>query len=341
MTHESCRRNLQACPLGCGALRFAGWGCLPGRRRGAPWRAVRHPAAPARSRPGRGSVICPTSKHVLDQVVEHLLQVGAADPGCTRVASDLPTPRSGAMVYTLFYAHPIISPQSLDHRSTISRRSVGNHSATSHSRPQARNSPALEKQERLDMADETLTRLKAKARETHVGRSEAYSWLRAKFEHLHPLLTQRRLAFQQIADDLVASGKRGGRGKPMTVHAARQIWRRVQRDVATEEPWRMDAARTCMQEGWSAQKPRRREPERGKDADRPPPVVTAPAPRPPVPSYPSPVLPPPKPLLQPAIASRPHEELSEEEREAYAKAQILRLRRRFAEASGHDPDEVR
>jgi len=33
----------------------------------------------------------------------------------------------------------------------------------------------------------------------------------------------------------------------MTVHAARQIWRRVQRDVATEEPWRMDAARLSMQ----------------------------------------------------------------------------------------------
>ncbi len=191
------------------------------------------------------------------------------------------------------------------------------------------------------MADETLTRLKAKARETHVGRSEAYSWLRAKFEHLHPLLKQRRLAFQQIADDLVASGKRGGRGKPMTVHAARQIWRRVQRDVATEEPWRMNAARLSMQEGLPVQKPRRPEPERGKDADRPPPVVTAPAPRPPVPSYPPPVLPPPKPLLQPAIASRPHEELSEEERETYAKAQILRLRRRFAEASGHDPDEIK
>lgn len=194
------------------------------------------------------------------------------------------------------------------------------------------------------MADRTLTRLRAKARETHAGRSEAHVWLRAKFEHLYPLLEQRRLTFQQVADELVLSGKRGGRGKPMTAEAAYEMWDRVQRDVAREEPWRLDAARVSMQEGWPVQKPRNREPERAKDADRPPPVVTAPAPRPPVPYYPPPVFPvppPPVPLLRPDLASRPHEELSEEEREAYAKAQILRLRRRFAESSGHDPDEIK
>ena len=189
------------------------------------------------------------------------------------------------------------------------------------------------------MADEALTRLKAKARETHVGRSEAYSWLRASFEHLYPLLARRRLAFQQIADDLVASGKRGGRGKPMTVHAARQIWRRVQRDVASEEPWRMNAARISMQEGWPAQKPRQREPERGKDADRPPPVVTAPMPRPPVPHYPPPQTMPAQPV-QATLVHRPHSELSEEEREALARANTLRLRRVIAQASGRDPNEI-
>lgn len=245
------------------------------------------------------------------------------------------------MVYMLLCAHPIIDPQSLGDHSTISRRLVDNHSAMSHSRPKVRNSPALGEQEGLGMADEALTRLKAKARETHVGRSEAYSWLRARFEHLYPLLARRRLAFQQIADDLVASGKRGGRGKPMTVHAARQIWRRVQRDVASEEPWRLHVVQSAMQHGGMLQKPRRREPERGVNADRPPPVVTTPTPQPPVPYYPPSVLPPPKPLLKPELSSRPHEELSEEEREAYAEAQILRLRRKAAEMSGHDPDEVR
>jgi len=191
------------------------------------------------------------------------------------------------------------------------------------------------------MADRTLSRILATARASQAGHSEAYSWLRAKFEHLYPLLAQRKLTFQELADDLVASGKRGGRGKLVTAHAARDIWNRVQHDIVAQEHWRMDAARISMQEGWPVQKPRRREPERGVNADRPPPVVAISAPRPPAPSYPPPVLPPPKPLLEPAIASRPHEELSEEEREAYAKAQILRLRRRFAEASGHDPDEIK
>lgn len=147
-----------------------------------------------------------------------------------------------------------------------------------------------------------MTRLLAKARQTHAGRSEAYVWLRAKFERLYPLLEQRRLTFQQVADELLLSGKRGGRGKPMTAEAAYVMWNRVQRDVANEEPWRADAARISMQEGWPVQKPRRREPERGVNADRSPPVVTTPAPRPPVPHYPPPPTAPP---AQSTLHSRP------------------------------------
>ena len=188
------------------------------------------------------------------------------------------------------------------------------------------------------MADRTMTRLLAKARQIHAGRSEAYVWLRAKFERLYPLLEQRRLTFQQIADELVLSGKRGGRGKPMTAEAAYEMWNRVQRDVASEEPWRADAARITMQEGWPAQKPRQREPERGKDADRPPPMVATSTPRPPVPYYPPP--PPPMMPMQGMMDPRPHSELSEEERKARAAANIYRLRRRIAEASGRNPDEI-
>ena len=192
------------------------------------------------------------------------------------------------------------------------------------------------------MADQALTRLMRKARTGHAGRSEAYGWLRARFEPFYPALERRNLSFREIAEELAIDGIPGGRGRPMTAHAARRTWGRVVHDITVEEPWRVDAARAAMQEGWPAQKPRRREPERGKDADRPPPVVvTTPAPMSPVPYYPPPVLPPPKPLLKPELASRPHEELSEEEREAYAEAQILRLRRKVAEMSGHDPDEVR
>ena len=187
------------------------------------------------------------------------------------------------------------------------------------------------------MADQTLRRLLAKARENHVGRSEAYCWLRARFEHLHPLLEQRRLTFQQVADDLAFGGKRGGRGKSMTADAARRIWHRVQRDVAAEEPGRMAAARTAMQHGEALRKPRSGEPERGKDADRPPPVVTTPAPRPPVPHYPPP---PPMMPMQGMVDQRPHSELSQEERRARTDANIRRLRRRFAETSGRNPDEI-
>ena len=191
------------------------------------------------------------------------------------------------------------------------------------------------------MADQALTRLMRKARTGHASRSEAYGWLRARFEHFHPLLERRNLSFREIAEELAIDGILGGRGRPMTAHAARRIWGRVAHDVMVGDPWRVDAARAAMQEEWPAQKLRRREPERGKNADRPPPVVTAPAPRPSVPYCPPPVPPPPAPLLRPDLALRPHEELSEEEREVYAEAQILRLRRKVAEMSGHDPDEIR
>lgn len=139
------------------------------------------------------------------------------------------------------------------------------------------------------MTDRTLTRLLAKARSGHPGRSEAYAWLRIKFERLYPLLEWRKLTFQQVAEDLAESGKRGGRGKPLTAHAAFEIWKRVKQDVAAEEPWRMDALRIAMQHGGASQKPRVRESRRGANADQPPPVVTTPAPRPPIPSYPAPL----------------------------------------------------
>ena len=153
------------------------------------------------------------------------------------------------------------------------------------------------------MADRTLSRILATARASQAGHSEAYSWLRAKFEHLYPLLEQRRLTFQELADDLVASGKRGGRGKPVTAHAARDLWNRVQHDIAAQQPWRTVAARTAMHHGGAALKLRSRGPERGANADRPPPVVAAPTPMPPVPHYPPPPITPP---AQSALHSRPN-----------------------------------
>ncbi len=162
------------------------------------------------------------------------------------------------------------------------------------------------------------------------ARGPLFWWLYDNHADMLRRAAGQRINWTELCPRLTKLGLTDQAGKPMTTQTARKTWARVcQMKVRTQET--RDRQRSA----------RGRQSERGKDADRPPPVLAAPAPRPPVPSYPPPVLPPPKPLLQPAIASRPHEELSEEEREAYAKAQILRLRRRFAEASGHDPDEIK
>lgn len=153
------------------------------------------------------------------------------------------------------------------------------------------------------MANQALTRLIKKARTGHAGRSEAYGWLRARFEHFYPLLERRNLSFREIAEELAIDGILGGRGRPMTAHAARRIWGRVAHDVTAGEPWRVDAARAAMQQGKAAQSPRPPEPEHGANADRPPPVVTAPAPRPLIPHYPPP--PPTRPPAQSTLHSRP------------------------------------
>lgn len=161
-------------------------------------------------------------------------------------------------------------------------------------------------------------------------RSPLFWWMYNRHAALERTWAGQRVNWLNFCSQMAAIGITDQTGKPPTRPTAVKTWDRVRQQKAREQ-----AARD------KRQRARARESERGKNADRPPPVVAISAPRPPVPSYPPPVLPPPKPLLEPAIASRPHEELSEEEREAYAKAQILRLRRRFAEASGHDPDEIK
>lgn len=188
--------------------------------------------------------------------------------------------------------------------------------------------------------DKTLARLIAREGKVDGRQSEAFVWLRARFVKLSPRLSSEP-GWRRVAEEMASDGVRGGKGRPLTGQAVRRIWPRVCRAVAVEEAARLKAKQLDMERKRLAQSPRFREPERATDADRPPPVVTTPAPPPPLPYYPPPVPPPPVPLLRPDLALRPHEELSEEERKAYAKAQILRLRRRFAESSGHDPDEVK
>jgi len=151
--------------------------------------------------------------------------------------------------------------------------------------------------------DTTFRRLMARPKKGgHGGRTEAYAWLRVRFEKLSPRLWNRP-GWRGIAEDMAAGGIKGGNGKPLTARAIMRIWPRVCQDVAAEEPWRVDAVRNATQERELVQNPRNRESERGKEADRPPPVVATPAPRPPVPHYPPP---PTTPLAQSALHSRPN-----------------------------------
>ena len=190
-------------------------------------------------------------------------------------------------------------------------------------------------------ADTTLARVMARdGRDRDARLSEAHVWLKRRFETLAPRL-RHNPGWRGLAEDMAADGIKGGKGTPLTSRAVREIWSRVCEAVEAEEAVRARAARTSPRQGEATQNLRVREPERGADADRPPPVVTTPAPKPPVPYYPPPTPRLPTPPLPHAPDPRPHEELSEEEREAYAKAQILRLRRKLAEMSGHDPDQIR
>jgi len=190
-------------------------------------------------------------------------------------------------------------------------------------------------------ADTTLARVMARdGRDRDARLSEAHTWLKRRFETLAPRL-RHNPGWRGLAEDMAADGIKGGKGTPLTSRAVREIWSRVCEAVEAEETVRTRAARTSPRQGEAAQNLRLREQERSVDANQPPPVVTAPAPRLPVPSYPPPASRPVTPHLPHAADPRPHEELSEEEREAYAEAQILRLRRKVAEMSGHDPDEIR
>ncbi len=160
------------------------------------------------------------------------------------------------------------------------------------------------------------------------ARGPLFWWLYDNHANMLRLAAGRRINWTELCPRLTKLGLTDQTGKPMTTQTARKTWARV----CQMKVW--------MQETRGRQRRARgREPERGANADRPPPVVTTPAPRPPVPHYP----PPPAPSMTPTqgmVDQRPHSELSQEERRARTDANILRLRRRFAETSGRNPDEI-
>lgn len=159
------------------------------------------------------------------------------------------------------------------------------------------------------------------------GRSPLFWYLYANHDDLLRKAKGSRIKWTHVCVDLEPLGLLDGKGKPPTPQRASRTFANVCALKAREQ-----AARD------KRQRARAREPERGKDADRPPPVVTAPTPRPPIPHYPPPS--PPMMPVQGAADQRPHSELSQEERRARTNANVLRLRRRFAERSGRNPDEI-
>ena len=82
--------------------------------------------------------------------------------------------------------------------------------------------------------DTTLHRVMTRPRTSgQGGRTEAYVWLRVRFEKLSPRL-QNSPGWRGVAEDMAAGGIKGGNGKPLTARAVMRIWPRVCQDVAAD-----------------------------------------------------------------------------------------------------------
>jgi len=121
-------------------------------------------------------------------------------------------------------------------------------------------------------------------------RSPLFWYLYANHDDLLRKAKGSRIKWTHVCVDLEPLGLLDGKGKPPTPQRASRTFANVCALKAREQ-----AARD------KRQRARAREPERGKNADRPPPVVTEPAPRLAVPRYSPPQTPP----AQSALHSRP------------------------------------
>ena len=177
---------------------------------------------------------------------------------------------------------------------------------------------------RNSVADDSVMKALAQGPE----RSPLFWWMYDRHSILERTWAGKRINWAHFCRQVAAAGITDQTGKPPARITAAKTWERVRQLKAREQ-----AARD------KRQRARLREPERGLDADRPPPVVTVPTPRPPVPYCPPPSSS--TGSTENAVHSRPHEALSKEQRLAEAKAEVLRLRRVFAVRSGHDPDKIK
>ncbi len=122
-------------------------------------------------------------------------------------------------------------------------------------------------------------------------RSPLFWYLYANHDDLLRKAKGSRIKWIHVCVDLEPLGLLDGKGKPPTPQRASRTFANVRALKAREQAAR-DKRRPA----------RAREPERGKNADRPPPVLTMPAPTSPVPHYPPPPTTPP---AQSALHSRP------------------------------------
>ncbi len=122
-------------------------------------------------------------------------------------------------------------------------------------------------------------------------RSPLFWWMYNHQADLERTWSGQRANWLSFCSQMAALGITDQTGKSPTRRTAAKTWERVRQQKAREQ-----AARD------KRQRARAREPERGKDADRPPPVLTTPAPTSPVPHYPPPPTTPP---AQSAPHSRP------------------------------------
>jgi hypothetical protein len=112
------------------------------------------------------------------------------------------------------------------------------------------------------MSDTALDRLRDRAQQrAFAGRSDAYRWLWRRHKALAALFAEFQPAWAEVTAEMAAAGVTGGRGKLLTPHAVRRIWKTVCRDVAVDA--RSRASVEKMPPGWA-----------------PVPVATLPAPEP-------------------------------------------------------------
>ncbi len=94
------------------------------------------------------------------------------------------------------------------------------------------------------MADKLLRRIVAKGKERRAGnQSDAYRWLYPRYASISAILATAPPEWRVIAEEMTADGIKGGRSRPLTAKAVKEIWQRICRDIAAEAVHRSTGVR--------------------------------------------------------------------------------------------------